>query len=136
MLVSRLMNVTFAFRMSPAAASPAAAAVAVMSWIVALNVTVAAPEVATWVIDRAIQAHGGAGVSQDHLLAELYAVARILQIADGPDEVHHMAIARRETRRYREQLVQAGATLAWEADDARGSAIVLRDPEGNEFCVS
>ena len=65
-------------------------------------IKVAAPEVATWVIDRAIQAHGGAGVSQDHLLGELYAVARILQIADGPDEVHHMAIARRETRRYRE----------------------------------
>src|ERR671914_428756 len=67
-------------------------------------IKVAAPEVATWVIDRAIQAHGGAGVSQDHLLAELYAVARILQIADGPDEVHHMAIARRETRRYREPV--------------------------------
>src|SRR5918911_4358873 len=65
-------------------------------------IKVAAPDVATWVIDRAIQAHGAAGVSQDHLLAELYAVARILQIADGPDEVHHMAIARRETRRYRE----------------------------------
>jgi len=65
-------------------------------------IKVAAPDVATWVIDRAIQAHGGGGVSQDHLLAELYAVARILQIADGPDEVHHMAIARRETRRYRE----------------------------------
>src|SRR3954463_1533778 len=63
-------------------------------------IKVAAPEVATWVIDRAIQAHGGAGVSQDHPLAELYAVARILQIADGPDEVHHMAIARREARRH------------------------------------
>src|SRR3954447_10055412 len=67
-------------------------------------IKVAAPEVATWVIDRAIQAHGGAGVSQDHLLAELYAVARILQIADGPDEVHHMAIARRESARYREPV--------------------------------
>jgi acyl-CoA dehydrogenase len=67
-------------------------------------IKVAAPEVATWVIDRAIQAHGGAGVSQDHLLGELYAVARILQIADGPDEVHHMAIARRESRRYREMV--------------------------------
>ena len=67
-------------------------------------IKVAAPAVATWVIDRAIQAHGGAGVSQDHLLAELYAVARILQIADGPDEVHHMAIARRETRAYREPV--------------------------------
>ena len=68
-------------------------------------IKVAAPDVATWVIDRAIQAHGGAGVAQDTLLPELYAVARILQIADGPDEVHHMAIARRETRRYRPQPV-------------------------------
>jgi acyl-CoA dehydrogenase len=67
-------------------------------------IKVAAPEVATWVIDRAIQAHGGAGVSQDFLLAELYAVARILQIADGPDEVHHMAIARRESNRYRQPI--------------------------------
>jgi acyl-CoA dehydrogenase len=67
-------------------------------------IKVAAPEVATWVIDRAIQAHGGMGVAQDTLLPELYAVARILQIADGPDEVHYMAIARRETRRYRHQL--------------------------------
>jgi acyl-CoA dehydrogenase len=64
-------------------------------------IKVAAPELATWVIDRAIQAHGGGGVSQDYLLAELYAVARILHIADGPDEVHRMAIARREKQRYR-----------------------------------
>jgi acyl-CoA dehydrogenase len=70
-------------------------------------IKVAAPEVATWVIDRAIQAHGGMGVAQDTVLPELYAVARILQIADGPDEVHHMAIARRETRRYRPQPVGA-----------------------------
>jgi acyl-CoA dehydrogenase len=63
-------------------------------------IKVAAPDVATWVIDRAIQAHGGMGVCQDTLLPELYAVARILQIADGPDEVHHMAIARRESARY------------------------------------
>ena len=68
-------------------------------------IKVAAPEVATWVIDRAIQAHGGMGVAQDTLLPELYAVARILQIADGPDEVHYMAIARRETQRYRQQPV-------------------------------
>jgi len=70
-------------------------------------IKVAAPEVATWVIDRAIQAHGGMGVAQDTLLPELYAVARILQIADGPDEVHYMAIARRETRRYRQEPVSA-----------------------------
>jgi acyl-CoA dehydrogenase len=64
-------------------------------------IKVAAPEMATWVIDRAIQAHGGAGVSQDFPLAELYAAARAMRIFDGPDEVHHMAIARHETRRYR-----------------------------------
>jgi acyl-CoA dehydrogenase len=65
-------------------------------------IKVAAADVATFVVDRAIQAHGGGGVSQDFLLAELYAVARILHLVDGPDEVHHMAIARRETRRYRD----------------------------------
>jgi acyl-CoA dehydrogenase len=64
-------------------------------------IKVAAPEMATWVIDRAIQAHGGAGVSQDFPLAQLYAAARAMRIFDGPDEVHHMAIARHETRRYR-----------------------------------
>ena len=73
-------------------------------------IKVAAPEVATWVIDRAIQAHGGGGVSQDFVLGQLYAVARILQIADGPDEVHHMAIARRETRRYREPALTSSAS--------------------------
>jgi acyl-CoA dehydrogenase len=67
-------------------------------------IKVAAPEVATYVIDRAIQAHGGGGVSQDFILAELYGVARILRLADGPDEVHRMAIARHETRRYREPV--------------------------------
>ena len=70
-------------------------------------IKVAAPEVATWVIDRAIQGHGGMGVSQDTPLPELYAVARILQIADGPDEVHYMAIARRETRRHRREAITA-----------------------------
>src|SRR6202008_191885 len=65
-------------------------------------IKVSAPEVAKWVIHRAIQVHGGAGVSQDTILAEFYSVARILQIADGPDEVHRMAIARRESRPYRE----------------------------------
>jgi acyl-CoA dehydrogenase len=63
-------------------------------------IKVAAPETARWVIDRAIQAHGGGGVSQDFPLAEMYGWARILQIADGPDEVHKMSLARRELRRY------------------------------------
>src|SRR6266496_722992 len=67
-------------------------------------IKVAAPELATWVIDRAIQAHGAGGVSQDFVLAEMYAVARSLQIADGPDEVHRMAIARRETKSARARV--------------------------------
>ena len=63
-------------------------------------IKVAAPEMATWVIDRAIETFGGMGVSQDVPLAELYATARMLHIADGPDEVHKMALARRELKRY------------------------------------
>lgn len=63
-------------------------------------IKVAAPEMATWVLDRAIEAFGGMGVSQDVPLAELYATARMLHIADGPDEVHKMSLARRELKRY------------------------------------
>jgi acyl-CoA dehydrogenase len=61
-------------------------------------IKVAVPEVTKYVVDRAIQAHGGMGVSQDTPLAALYAQARLLQIADGPDEVHEMVIARQELR--------------------------------------
>lgn len=63
-------------------------------------IKVVAPRTALWVIDRAIQVHGGAGVAQDVPLARMYALARTLQIADGPDEVHNMVIARREIARY------------------------------------
>jgi acyl-CoA dehydrogenase len=48
------------------------------------------------VLDRAIQAHGGAGVSSDFFLAAAWAGARTLRLADGPDEVHREAIARLE----------------------------------------
>jgi acyl-CoA dehydrogenase len=61
-------------------------------------IKVAVPDMTKYVVDRAIQAHGGMGVSQDTPLASLYAQARLLQIADGPDEVHEMVIARRELR--------------------------------------
>ena len=64
-------------------------------------IKVAVPEMATWVIDRAMQAYGGMGVCQDTPLPELYAQARMLHLADGPDEVHVMSLARRELRRYR-----------------------------------
>jgi acyl-CoA dehydrogenase len=52
------------------------------------------------VIDRAIQIHGGGGVSDDFPLAQMYAGARTLRIADGPDEVHVRSVARQELGRY------------------------------------
>ncbi|TXK62666.1 acyl-CoA dehydrogenase family protein [Alkalisalibacterium limincola] len=57
-------------------------------------IKIVAPEMACRVIDRAIQLHGGAGLSQDHFLAHAYAAARALRLADGPDEVHLAALAR------------------------------------------
>lgn len=63
-------------------------------------IKVAAPRIALQVIDDAIQAHGAAGVSADFELAEAYANARILRIADGPDEVHCRAIARWELAKH------------------------------------
>ncbi|MCA1709184.1 MAG: acyl-CoA dehydrogenase family protein, partial [Actinobacteria bacterium] len=64
-------------------------------------IKVAAAELATWVIDRAIQVHGGAGVSDDFPLAMMYAHARTLHIVDGADEVHKMVIAREELARWK-----------------------------------
>ncbi len=63
-------------------------------------IKIATPLMAEWVIDKAIQAYGGAGVSQDTPLAELWAQARTLRLADGPDEVHRASLARRELRRW------------------------------------
>jgi acyl-CoA dehydrogenase len=59
-------------------------------------IKVAAPNVALKVLDRAIQVHGGGGVSGDFSLASAYAHLRTLRLADGPDEVHKLSIARRE----------------------------------------
>jgi len=62
-------------------------------------IKVVAPQMALRVIDRAIQAHGGAGVSEDFGLAAAWAGARTLRLADGPDEVHREAIAKLELKR-------------------------------------
>jgi acyl-CoA dehydrogenase len=64
-------------------------------------IKVIAPRVACEVIDRAIQVHGGAGVSDDTPLARFYASARTLRIADGPDAVHLRSVAREELNRER-----------------------------------
>jgi acyl-CoA dehydrogenase len=62
-------------------------------------IKVAAPRAASFVVDRAIQAHGAAGVSGDTPLAEAWAQLRTLHLADGPDEVHLRSIAREELKR-------------------------------------
>jgi acyl-CoA dehydrogenase len=64
-------------------------------------IKVVAPNMALRVIDRAIQAHGGAGVGGDFGLAAAWAAARALRLADGPDEVHRESIARHELRKHR-----------------------------------
>ena len=64
-------------------------------------IKIAAPSTAQWIIDKAIQSYGAAGVGQDVPLARLWAQARTLRLADGPDEVHRRSLARRELARYR-----------------------------------
>ena len=59
-------------------------------------IKVAVPRAAAWVLDKAIQLYGGAGVSDDVPLAEMWAQVRTLRLADGPDEVHLRSIARAE----------------------------------------
>jgi acyl-CoA dehydrogenase len=56
-----------------------------------------------WILDKAIQVHGAAGLSQDLPLANMYAGVRTLRFADGPDEVHKNALAKAELRRQSEK---------------------------------
>jgi acyl-CoA dehydrogenase len=72
-------------------------------------IKVVAPSMALRVVDRAMQAHGGAGLSQDTPLAAMWAHLRTLRLADGPDEVHRMQLARRELRPYRDAAAEAAS---------------------------
>jgi len=81
-------------------------------------IKVVAPNVACQVLDWAIQAHGGAGVSQDFVLAQSYANQRTLRLADGPDEVHRMAIAKLELARH--QLLASATATELEPPVTRG----------------
>lgn len=67
------------------------------------QIKVVAPSMALRVLDRAIQAHGGGGVSQDFPLALIWTEARILRLADGPDEVHRASIAKLELKKGKER---------------------------------
>jgi acyl-CoA dehydrogenase len=85
---ARLLTLKAAYMMDTVGNKPARAEIAMIK--------VVAPNVALRVIDRAIQAHGGAGVSQDTFLASSWAMTRALRLADGPDEVHVESIAKWE----------------------------------------
>ena len=63
-------------------------------------IKIAVPRMTEWVLDKAIQVHGGGGISQEFGLAPAWAAARSLRFADGPDEVHKRSLARRELRKY------------------------------------
>ena len=81
-------------------------------------IKVIAPNMACKVVDWAIQAHGGGGVSQDFPLASFYAHQRTLRLADGPDEVHRNSIAKLELAKH---LAIPGAADAVEMPITRGS---------------
>jgi acyl-CoA dehydrogenase len=90
--MSRLLCLKAADLMDKAGNKAAAAEIAMTK--------IHAPRMALRIIDDAIQAHGGAGVSQDFELAKAYAGIRTLRLADGPDEVHARAIAKTEYARW------------------------------------
>src|SRR5208337_754431 len=89
---ARLLTLKAAYMMDTVGNKAARAEIAMIK--------VVAPNVALRVLDRAIQAHGGAGVSQDTFLASSWAMVRTLRIADGPDEVHTESIAKMELKRW------------------------------------
>jgi acyl-CoA dehydrogenase len=99
---ARLLTLNAAYMMDAAGNKEARAAIAMIK--------VVAPNMTLRVLDRAIQAHGGAGVSQDTFLAGAWANVRTLRLADGPDEVHIESIAKIELRKWGEQEAQPAAS--------------------------
>jgi len=89
---ARLLTLKAAYMMDTVGNKEARAEIAMIK--------VVAPNVALRVLDRAIQAHGGAGVSQDTFLAAAWANVRTLRLADGPDEVHTESIAKLELKKW------------------------------------
>ena len=90
---ARLLTLHAAHRMDTVGNKVAKAEIAMIK--------VAVPAMACKVVDWAIQAHGGGGTSNDFGLAHAYAMARVLRLADGPDEVHRQQLGRMELKKYR-----------------------------------
>jgi acyl-CoA dehydrogenase len=95
---ARLLTLAAAYKMDTTGNKEARAEISMIK--------VVAPNVALQALDRAIQAHGGAGVSQDTFLAEAWAHVRSLRLADGPDEVHLETVAKLELRKFPKQPAQ------------------------------
>jgi len=96
---ARLLTLKAAYMMDTVGNKAARAEIAMIK--------VVAPNVALRVLDRSIQAHGGAGVSQDTFLAAAWAGVRTLRMADGPDEVHTESIAKQELRKWAKPPAQS-----------------------------
>ena len=88
---ARLLTLKAAYLMDTAGNKTARGEIAMIKVVV--------PRMALRVIDRAIQAHGAAGVSQDFFLAQAWAHTRTIRLADGPDEVHREALAKLELKK-------------------------------------
>jgi len=98
-------------------------------------IKVAVPRMACEVIDRAIQVHGGAGVSDDTPLGAMYASARTLRIADGPDEVHKMVLARSELGR-QGRAAGSSADLSTQATGQPTAQVAVQPVAVGEVAVS
>jgi acyl-CoA dehydrogenase len=100
-------------------------------------IKVAAPQMACRVIDWAIQAFGGAGVSDDYRLAYAYATARVLRLADGPDEVHRNQSARLKSRKYQGPAsLTGGSAEVLPPDFSHGAGFPDTSPAGHSVLGS